>query len=47
MHQSDPAGVLRKLPSLLRRGGIVVFQESDISGAGSFRQSQSFEQFLN
>jgi SAM-dependent methyltransferase len=46
MHQPDPVGMLRKLSRLLRRGGIIAFQEFDISGARSFPQSQTFEQCL-
>ena len=46
MHQPDPVAMLRKLSHLLRRGGIVAFQEFDIGGARSFPPSRTFEQGL-
>ena len=46
MHQPDPIAMLRKLSGVLRRGGIVAFQEFDISAAHSFPPSRTFEQCL-
>src|SRR5262249_43434411 len=44
MHQPDPVAMLRKFSRLLHSGGIIAFQEFDISGARSFPSSPSFEQ---
>jgi ubiquinone/menaquinone biosynthesis C-methylase UbiE len=44
MHQPEPVAMLRKLTRLLRRGGIIAFHEFDVSGAGCFPQSKTFEQ---
>jgi len=46
MHQPDAAGLLRKLARLLTSGGIVAFQEFDISNAKTFPPSPSFAQCL-
>lgn len=46
MHQTDPVAMLRKLSGLLRHGGIIAFQEFDLSGARSFPELQTFEQCL-
>lgn len=46
MHQHDPAAMLRKLSRLLRAGGIIAFQEYDVSGGRSFPLSPAYEQCL-
>jgi ubiquinone/menaquinone biosynthesis C-methylase UbiE len=46
MHQPDPLAMLRKLSRLLGRGGIIAFQEFDLSGARSFPPLQTFEQCM-
>jgi SAM-dependent methyltransferase len=46
MHQPDPAGMLRKLARLLGTGGIIAFQEFDISGARSYPPAPTFEQCM-
>lgn len=47
MHQPDPVSMLRKLSRLLRPGGIIAFQEYDISGAAhSFPECRTYEQGL-
>jgi ubiquinone/menaquinone biosynthesis C-methylase UbiE len=46
MHQSDPVAMLRTLSRLLGRGGIIAFQEFDLSGARSFPPLQTFDQCM-
>ena len=46
MHHPDPVGTLRTLAGLLRPGGIIAFQEFDITGANSFPPAPTFEQCL-
>jgi ubiquinone/menaquinone biosynthesis C-methylase UbiE len=43
MYQPDAEGMLRKFSRLLRGGGILAFQEFDISSAQCVPQSQTFE----
>lgn len=47
MHLPDPVAMLRKLRLLLRSGGIIAFQEFDISGVHSVPPSLIFEQCLH
>jgi ubiquinone/menaquinone biosynthesis C-methylase UbiE len=46
MHQREPAAMLRKLSAMVRPGGIVAFQEYDISGARTFPPAPTFEQCI-
>jgi SAM-dependent methyltransferase len=46
MHQADPVAMLRKLSRLLRRGGVMAFQEFDVNGASSFPPSRTFDQCI-
>ncbi len=46
MHQADPVAMLRKLSRLLRRGGVMAFQEFDINGARSFPPSRTFDRCI-
>ncbi len=46
MHQPDPAAMLRKLCRLLRPGGIVAFQEFDMSAASSFPPLETYERCM-
>ncbi len=44
MHQPDPVAMLRELSGLIRIGGIIAFQEFDITATRSFPPSPTFEQ---
>jgi SAM-dependent methyltransferase len=46
MHQPDPAARLRSLSRCVRTGGVIAFQEFDISAARSSPPSPTFEQGL-
>src|SRR5262249_7415328 len=46
MHQREPAAMLRRLPALVRPGGMVAFQKYDIGGARWFPPAPTFEQCL-
>ncbi|HEV3470807.1 MAG TPA: methyltransferase domain-containing protein [Pyrinomonadaceae bacterium] len=44
MHQPDPAAALGHLAGHVRPGGLIIFQEMDISGAKSLPEAPLFEQ---
>ncbi len=46
MHQPDPVVMLSKLSRLLRRGGIIAFQEFQIGGPHSFPSVPAYEQCM-
>jgi hypothetical protein len=47
MYNSDPAAVVRHCATLVRRGGVVVFQEFDFAGARTWPEAPLFQQCLD